>query len=307
MKKAIATRPILILFFLFFQCCFVFAQSKTDTLYNNTIIKLTKSKLPESIIASKIKESICSFDISVDALISLKDNLVTDNIINLMIEKQGKINETINTTVKNNKNDKNFIFQETGIFFERGKDQYIALDPTIVSSNRTSMGVVNSKFKAQIEGAEANYTVDGNVVFYFNFDTNKKSLNNSNANQSQAASATKSNYLEELFSQIYGGSSNNYQAVSPNDFRLIKLDVSKGRREYISGKLSAFGQFDMSIDNKFLINYKYEKVSANTFKIKFESPLKPGQYAFLYIGNNKSPMQQMYGSNNVKVFDFGVN
>ncbi|NCW87753.1 MAG: hypothetical protein EBV71_02535 [Chitinophagia bacterium] len=224
-----------------------------------------------------------------------------------MIEKQGKINETINTTVKNNKNDKNFIFQETGIFFERGKDQYIALDPTIVSSNRTSMGVVNSKFKAQIEGAEANYTVDGNVVFYFNFDTNKKSLNNSNANQSQAASATKSNYLEELFSQIYGGSSNNYQAVSPNDFRLIKLDVSKGRREYISGKLSAFGQFDMSIDNKFLINYKYEKVSANTFKIKFESPLKPGQYAFLYIGNNKSPMQQMYGSNNVKVFDFGVN
>ena len=62
----------------------------------------------------------------------------------------------------------------------------------------------------------------------------------------------------------------------------------------------------MSIDGKYLVNFKYDKVSSNTYKIKFDAPLKPGQYAFLYIGNNRSPLNQMYGQNNVKAFDFGI-
>ena len=297
----------LLLIFGFLSCVVLKAQIKIDTLNNKTIIKLTKSKLPESIISSKINESVCNFDISVDALIELKNNLVSDMIINVMIEKQGKINQSVNSTLKNNKNEKNFVFEDTGIYFEKGPNEYVALDATIVSSNRTSAGLINMKLKAQLEGDEANYQITGTPVFYFNFDSNKKSLNNANANASSPGSTKPDNYLESIFSQMgIGGSSNNYQAVSPNDFRLIKLDKSKGRREYISGKVSAFGQFDMSIGGKYLVNFKYDKVSSNTYKIKFDAPLKPGQYAFLYIGNNRSPLNQMYGQNNVKAFDFGI-
>lgn len=64
--------------------------SPSDTLKNETIIRLVKAKLSETVIIGKINRSICSFDVSTDGLISLKDNQVPDTVINTMIEKQGQ-------------------------------------------------------------------------------------------------------------------------------------------------------------------------------------------------------------------------
>lgn len=283
----------------------LFSQSKIDTIKNETIIKLTKSKLPESIITQKINQSICIFDVSVDALIKLKDNAVSDNVINLMIEKQSKAEIISQTVVKNNTNDKNYTFTESGIYFFKN-NKYTNLDPTIVTTTSPKSGLFNVKFKSQIEGGEANYQLDNKrPEFYFNFEPLKKSLNDANANTS---SSTKNNYLDQLFNKMgYGQSNGNYQAVSPNDFRLIRLDKSKSKREFISGKVSAYGQYDMSIDSKNIVGFKYEKVSANTFKIKFEKDLEAGEYCFLYLGNNNNaPHVQIYGQNNFKVFDFSI-
>jgi hypothetical protein len=184
--------------------------------------------------------------------------------------------------------------------------KYTNLDPTIVSTARPKSGMFNVKYKSQIEGAEANYQLNSKrPEFYFNFETVKKSLNDANAN---TTSTNKENYLDQLFNKVgYGYSNSTYQAVSPNDFKLIKLDKNKNKREFVSGKVSAFGQYDMSIDDKNIVNFKYEKISANTYKIKFDKDLSPGEYCFLYLGNNNNAAYvQWYGQNNFKVFDFGV-
>lgn len=282
-----------------------FSQTNIETIKNETIIKLTKSKLPESVITQKINQSVCSFDISVDALIKLKDNAVSDNVINLMIDKQSKTELITQTVVKNNTNEKNHTFTESGIFFFKNGN-YTNLDPTIVTTTNPKSGLFNIKYKSQIEGGEANYQLDSKQPeFYFNFEPVKKSLNDANANTSNT---NKNNYLDQFFNKIgYGQSNGNYQAISPNDFKLIKLDKNKNKREFISGKISAYGQYDMSIDSKYIVSFKYEKVSANTFKIKFEKDLETGEYCFLYLGNNNNaPQIQIYAQNNVKVFDFSI-
>jgi hypothetical protein len=285
-----------------------YSQSQTDTLKNETIIKLTKNKLPESVIILKINQSTCSFDVSVDGLIKLKDNQVTDNVINLMIEKQGTSNSQAALLSKNNSNDKNYTFPESGIYFERNRN-YISLDPTIVSTTTPTRGMFNIKYESQIEGSEANYQLnERRPAFYFNFESVKKSLNDANAN---TTSTTKSNYLDQLFSRMgrAGGAYSNstYQAVSPNDFKLVKLAKVRGKREFVAGKVSAYGQYKMSIDGKSIVDFKYEKVSENTYKIIFAEDLKPGEYCFIYLGNNNNaPNMQFYGQNNLKVFDFGI-
>lgn len=81
---------ILLLFITISSNCF--AQTKTDTLNNDDVIKLVKIKLPESIISQKINSSSCKFDISVNGLIKLKENNVGDNLIALIVKRQSEIN-----------------------------------------------------------------------------------------------------------------------------------------------------------------------------------------------------------------------
>jgi superfamily II DNA or RNA helicase len=87
----------------------------------------------------------------------------------------------------------------------------------------------------------------------------------------------------------------------------IFLDKVKNRREFVCGKVSAYGQYDMSIGDEYIINYKYEKISGNTFKIIFTRNLEPGEYCFVYLGNNNNrPYASAYMQNNFKVFDFSI-
>lgn len=282
-----------------------FGQTKVDTLKNSTIIKLTKSKLQESVIIQKINQSVCNFDVSVDALIELKENLVKDTVINVMIQKQTYIDASTRSMVNNNKTDQNYVFSESGIYFLRN-NEYINLDATIVSTTNPKAGMFNVKYKSQIEGGEANYQLtEKKPTFYFNFEASKKNLNDANAN---TTSENKGNYFDQLFNKVgYGNSNSNYQAVSPNDFKLIKLEKGKKKREFTSGKINSLGRMDMSIDSKNLVDFKYEKVSKYTFKIIFPKDLAPGEYCFMYLGNNNNaPYMELYGQNNFKVFDFSV-
>lgn len=283
-----------------------FSQSKVDTIRNSTIIKLTKSKLAETVIIQKINQSYCIFDVGIDSLIALKDNNVTDNIINVMIAQNAK-QEKVNAEKQQNANDKNYVFEESGIYFQRG-DKYISLDPTIANTSKPKSGLFNVKLKSQIEGSEANYQLSQKrPEFYFNFEPVKKDLNDANANNTQKKS---NNYMDELLSKSpsgYGLANSSYQAISPNDFKLIKLDKSNKRREFTSGKVNMVGQFDWSIDDKSIINFKYEKISANTYKITFPKDLNEGEYCFFYLGNNTNQnMMYGFGQNNFKVFDFGI-
>jgi hypothetical protein len=48
------------------------AQTKTDTVTNNTVLQLKAAGLSADIIKAKIQGSLCRFDLSTDALVTLR-------------------------------------------------------------------------------------------------------------------------------------------------------------------------------------------------------------------------------------------
>jgi len=260
-----------------------------------------KSKISDDIIIQKMNQSICLFNTSIDSLIFLKENLVSDKLIEIMMTKKSNTQGLANQTEVDILN-----LKETGIYFKNASS-FIALDPTIATSSMPKNNLTNIKYKTQIEGSEANYQIkDSLLVFYFHFEPVKKNLSDANAN---ATNKAEGNYLDQIFKQQidYNLNNNNYKAASPNDFRLIKLDKTKNKREFTSGKMNLAGNFDFSVDDKVIIVFKYEKIAESTYKVWFTKRLKNGEYCFYYIGNNTNQSAfRIYGQNNFKVFDFGV-
>lgn len=274
----------------------LFAQVKNDTIRNETVIKMTKAKLDDKIILSKISTSPNKFDVSTDALIKLKENNVSDTVVNIMVYKQSLIETNSDKNSSANSDGTDFTFQTSGIYFKKN-DKYTTLDPTLVTSTAAKMGLVSSTNMAQIEGGEANYQFNETPEFYFNFSPAKKDLNKSNANNTAT-----DNYMDAIL--------NTGSAVSPNEFKLVKLKASKGKREYQTGKTAGVygGKSDYSIGDKYIVTFKYEKISENTYKIIFPAGLAPGEYCFVYLSNNanNNPYLITLGQNKNKVFDFGV-
>lgn len=279
-----------------------FSQTNPDTLNNEAIITLTKSKLPETIILKKISQSVCNFDVSVHALVKLKENNVNDRVISAMMNGQSKTAETIATPVSASLPEQNPAFPESGIYFSKDAG-FTSLDPATVKLVVPDVYFLTLKYKFRIDGPEANYQIENNrPEFYFVFDTVKKSLNDPNGS---TAVPDNSVYIDPVFGNVYYDRRNRFfQAISPNDFRLIKLDLDKPKssREFSSKTVSAEEQYNIPFEKKYLVGFKYEKISGTTFKIKFDNALPPGQYCFLYSGNTKITDC----TNSMKVFDFSI-
>jgi hypothetical protein len=287
---------------IFFNCSHILAQNKKEVLNNQTIIKLVKSKVGDDLIINKIKNSSCDFNIGTDALITLKENNVPEKVINIMVEKQTITDSETAKGKARNSDGNDIVFPEAGIFFKQD-GKYMPLDATLVTANnKKNMGCFagcasiygfgkffSNKNKAQIVGSEANYQFNKSPEFYFNFEKTNRSFNN----------ASNSTLMDEYFKEV--------KASSPNEFKLIKLDVSKGRREYVSSKVKGNGEADNSIDDSYIVNFKYSKVSENAYKIYFPTPLLPGEYCFIYLANNENtnPYLNNTRSGN-RIFDFGV-
>src|SRR5438128_1027073 len=75
---------ILILFFL--VAGQLLAQNQDAPLSNRDIVAMVKAGLAQDVLIAKIKNSICNFDTSTDALITLKAANVPGDVIRLMVE-----------------------------------------------------------------------------------------------------------------------------------------------------------------------------------------------------------------------------
>jgi len=279
---------------LLFLLGFAVNSSLHAQLTNADVIKMTKAQLSTDIILSKVASETPNYKTDIDGLIELKTQKVAETVINLMVSKQKEASDATSLDAENNGDGEGHIFEESGIYFIENND-YSNLDPTNTTSNRGT-GIFQSKQMVQLEGKEANYSLNKDVEFYFNFDDATKSLNSSNAGISSQGG------------NMWFGSS---QAVSPNEFKLVKLKQSlsllqgkKEQREYVAGKISMMGKVDWSIDSKYIIGFKYEKVSGNTYKVYVQGGLPPGQYCFVYTGNNNG--LTYLSQNMVKVYDFGI-
>lgn len=67
----------------------VYGQTNEEVLTNASVITLLQKGLSPSIIISKIKTSKTNFDVSIDALIKLKDDKIPDEITTAMVDASG--------------------------------------------------------------------------------------------------------------------------------------------------------------------------------------------------------------------------
>lgn len=296
-------------------------------------MNLVKNGIDKNIIILKIKNSNTNFDVSTDALIFLKNNNVDNDIVMEMINKSSKtienasfennINENITekTGFQENNNSKEIAnatakaiiekLNGSGIYYyNKELETFTQADQTVVSGAETKIstgnyfgvpsGVVNKNY---LDGKEANLTIaeTREPIFYFYFDPASTSLNNSNNKTGQIPS----NYME----MIYGFSfQQNSKAFTPNDFKVIMLDIRKNSRMFKGGR-NSYGLGMGKIPSSYFVTFKYERLSNNLFKVYFPKPLlKKAQFCFLYAGNTGSK-DIAYANNNseIKVFDFGTN
>lgn len=255
-----------------------------DTLYNKTIVSLTKMGLPPQTIISKIKTSITAFDVSVNALMFLQENGVNGDVINEMIKR----NDQANTTASKEVNSKNpSEMHRPGIYYydpTNSNNPVRRVDPTVTSTNKSggfgtalaqvyTYGIAKNKLKSNLSGAKSRLQINSTTpVFYFYFE------NNANPNTDNWFFAT---------------------ATSPNEFVCVKLKERKDSREMEVGSANAYGS-SSGIPNEIKVAYDYEQVAEGIYKVTFKKPLEQGEYTFLYASDTPT----RYSNN--KVFDFGI-
>lgn len=260
----------------------VFGQTKDEVLTNSSVITLLKKGLSPSIIISKIKTSKTIFDVSIDALIKLKESKVPDDVTNAMVEASGnKENATGDI------NDPNAI-HDSGLYYyinREGKNEMKSVEPAVCSQTKMGSGLLTSltygiaktKWKSTIDGATSRLQIsDSKPVFYFYFDK-VQSLSNSTT--------------WWCFSSL----------TSPNEFILVKLDAKKNNREFVIGSANAYSGVSMGVDDKIRIRFDVEKLKSGVYKVTSNAALEAGEYCFMPAGN--STLGAVPGG---KVFDFGV-
>lgn len=262
-------KKYLILIILLFSGLVGFSQE--ETLSNQTIIDLVKLGFSDEIIISKIDECMNTFDTSVDALMNLKQNNVSENVIVAMVTAS----KTRKIAITNSENTKE------GIFYVDEKGQEHEILPSVFSGTKYSEGLITDKVYAIIPYATSPNVIKEQkpkFVFYFN-----KSLQGSNF------SAGVDNWWFKV-------------ASSPNEFVLVEMDKKKNNRRLQIGETGAFDPTVTSgVNNKKAIPFSIKKLSDSKYEIIIQNELKKGsEYCFIYQGRMPK------GGSNQSVFDFSI-
>jgi hypothetical protein len=190
----------------------------------------------------------------------------------------------------------------SGIYFKDGSN-FVSVDPTLVNTIKGSRFLSSYGRKqnsiAQIDGKEANYVVSSNTKFYFKFKPEEKELNSANSN------ATNKLGEENYMNLILAGSVSS-KAISPNEFKLVKLKFKKRKRSFINGKFRLYGlEYEPSVDSRAIVDFKYKKIDDNLYEVNFPNGLIPAEYCFVYMGGFSQQFAWIKNTN-IKVFDFSV-
>ena len=277
-------------FFLVANTATTFAQDETMT--NGEVISLIKAGLNPTLVINKIRTSKTNFDLSTDALIQLKKEGISDEIVTAMLEaKSGK---SVSSAPANapaagtNAGDPNDPMSPHGfgiyLFEEKdGVKKMTQLTPNVSAQNRTGGGFTASitpfglgkvKTKANLPGTTAALQLlEPKPVFYFYLDTNSGGLNTSSGIPS-----------------------------TPNEFALVRFNVRSDNREVTIAKSNAYGSKG-GLSDEYVMEFDAQQVSNGVFRVTPKSTLKNGEYGFYLINSGNSNASAAIGA---KFFDFGV-
>lgn len=273
--------------------------TSSDVLTNANVVAMVKAGLPKSVILNAIQTSSTKFDASASSMIALKKQGVSDEMLSAMAAKGGSTNTSLassTTYAGASKTETNLSKLDPGIYYaNESNNKQDPLEASVFSQSKVgsgllsglTYGIAKTKAKAVLSGVQANLQVNNsNPVFYFIFPHNTGSNigNESNAN---------------------GGWYSN--ATSPNEFILVKFKVvntskQKGR-EVVTGSFGTYSGFSGGIEDESKVTYRFTKLTSGVYKVYFESPLKEGEYAFLFAGTAATAVGS---TTSQKAFDFSI-
>ncbi len=300
-----------LLVFLMLLACFCNAQTRysrkstestaagSDVLTNANVVAMVKAGLPKSVILNAIQTSNTRFDASANSMITLKRQGVSDELLSAMAAKLGNTNTSSvpsNTYTGASKSETGLSRLDPGIYYsDESNNKQAPLEASVFSQSKVgsgllsglTYGIAKTKAKAVLSGVQANLQVNNsNPVFYFIFPHNSGS---NIGNESLSSGGWYSN------------------ATSPNEFILVKFKVvntpkQKGR-EVVTGSFGTYSGFSGGIDDENKVTYRFTKLTSGVYKVYFESPLKEGEYAFLFAGTAATAVGS---TTSQKAFDFSI-
>jgi hypothetical protein len=289
---------------LFFAATFALftAAVAQDVLTNESIVKLVKSGLGSNLIVSMVENQPGQYTLTPDEVVKLKDQGVPEIVLAAMVTRgSARGNKASGATptegaVTGDPNDP-MVPHDSGIWLytkdREGKPQMVVMERASYQGSKTggvfaaamTYGIKKAKTKAILPGRHASLqTADANPMFYFYFEDKATGLGKTYFGQNSVS--------------------------NPNQFALIKLEMSKTNRETVIGQ---FGLFSMSTgtSEKAMVGFKSERIRTGLYKVTPSQPLAEGEYCFLASGGTVAPTYRMGAGGGgaataADIFDFGI-
>jgi len=275
-----------------------------EPLTNDSIIKMVKAGLSQDVIISMVRTQPAKYDLTPDQLIALKSVGVPDRVVSAMVESGDGSRNLINPfagtatgatpapgTVPAGDPNNPMSRHDSGIYISSndGNDgeKLILLEQAAYQGSKMggtfgaamTYGIKKIKMKAIIPGQHASIrTGDTQPVFYFYFDYKAAGLGKG----------------------VFGAGN----VSNPNQFALVKLEVTHSSRETTIGEFGAWGS-SSGTSEKSMIPFKSEELREGVYKVTLIAPMKSGDYCFVVSPVNAGALGAG-AAGLVQIFDFGV-
>jgi hypothetical protein len=276
--------------------CFEVASAQ-EPLTNDSVVKMVKAGLSADVIVSMVKTQPAKYDLTPDQLIGLKSAAVPDRVVAAMVEKgsgggagsyadphASGATPVAGTIAAGDPNDP-MSPHDSGIYLyaknKNGEYKLTELEQASYQGSKTggllasslTYGIKKVKSKAEIPGQHASIrTPDTQPAFYFYFEDKAAGLGKGG----------------------FGSVSN------PNQFALVKFDVTKTTRETVIGQYGVTGA-SSGTDEKSMVTFKSEKLRSGMYKVTPNVPMEPGEFCFLSSFGAAAGAAAA-----AQIFDFGV-
>lgn len=225
----------------------LFSQAKTEILTNKGVIELSKAGFGKDMILSKIESSTCKFDVTTAALIELKKQGVSEDVVKAIMDRSSVSTQPAKTQSLNRE-------MASPAKSTASLATAVNMMNHVYSLNKTSRAVIPlEKAVAGIRTKQGPF--GGSVMIHVE---GAKSATRIAANQSQVFVVnTGSGVLPELL--------------------LYKLKPGKNKREVASMKVNSFTGMKTGED---VITLNIIKLEDGIFQITPSSTLASGEYLF---------------------------
>lgn len=273
-----------------------------EPLTNESVVKMVKAGLAESVILSMVTSQPARYSLSADDLIMLKTTGVPDKIVAAMVARNAGgtlgasgFNASGATPAAGNvaTGDPSdpLAPHDSGIYLyskdRNGEYKLTVLEQAAYQGSKTggvltsalTYGLKKAKMKAVIPGQHASIrTPDSQPAFYF--------------------------YFEDKAAGLGKGGFGAGAVSNPNQFALVKLDLTKSSRETIIGEFGVLGA-STGTHEKSMITFKSERLRSGMYKVVPNGPMEAGEYCFLVSQANMGAFGAG-ASGAAQIFDFAV-